>query len=324
LRTARAAWAAIEPGATHHLVLQDDVTPADDLLHKIRRSVEARPQHALAFFAEWGCRTSNLVRVAALCGHRWVEIVDFYVPTQALVMPAPVAEALAEHFSSLPEDTPDDHAIHGYLRKLGVPAWVSVPNLVEHDDSPSLIGNGPYGLRRSTCLVDDSAMSWEGDSLLTGLTLFPNFSWWDLAAECWAREGSQASDWWRMPADELVNSVHVPQKNMQEMMQEDGLDARAIEIPKEVLRDLWVCAFSLGVLAAGCQASSGMGKMRDIGDSIPHAALASLAPGALRRLIDPRENPSVYASLGEITESAVLKGIGWANQSVHSFPIYRS
>ncbi|HEX6527855.1 MAG TPA: hypothetical protein VF070_48720 [Streptosporangiaceae bacterium] len=296
-------------------MLEDDVIPAGDLIQQVCGAVRARPHQALAFFAEWGSRTSMPLRAAALCGHRWVEVVDFYVPTQALVLPADVAYPLHEYMSALPEDTPNDHALHSYLQKARAHAWVSVPNLVEHNDAVSLVGNQSHGLRRSACLVgDESTTPWQDGPALTDLAVFPYFSWWDLAAECWVRQG-QISDWRRMPAETLVNSAGLSDESIHRMIQEDETPTLATLVPSGILRDLWISAFSLGILAVRCKSTANTGVMRDVGEAVPHAALASLAPGALRRLIDPGKNPQVFADLTPFTESAVLRGVKWAKSA---------
>src|SRR5437660_12652471 len=91
LRTARAAWAMVAPHATHHLVIQDDVILPDRFFEHVAAALACRPDSALAFFAEWGCATATAIRVAALRGASWAEVVDWYVPTQALALPAAVA-----------------------------------------------------------------------------------------------------------------------------------------------------------------------------------------------------------------------------------------
>src|SRR5213079_488995 len=72
LRTALAAWGAAAPGATHHLVLQDDVSAPASLRDLVRRSVRRHPADALAFYAAWNTRNGSAVRLAALVGAGWV------------------------------------------------------------------------------------------------------------------------------------------------------------------------------------------------------------------------------------------------------------
>ncbi|MEU3600393.1 hypothetical protein ABZ714_16985 [Streptomyces sp. NPDC006798] len=51
LRAARAAWAAIAPGASHHLVLQDDVELCADFARLVTEAVSRHPDTPLALYA---------------------------------------------------------------------------------------------------------------------------------------------------------------------------------------------------------------------------------------------------------------------------------
>src|SRR4051794_21448311 len=56
LRTARAAWKAVAAGATHHLVVQDDMLLADGIGALLTRAATALPGQVLSLFTEWGSR----------------------------------------------------------------------------------------------------------------------------------------------------------------------------------------------------------------------------------------------------------------------------
>lgn len=324
MRTARAAWAAVAPDATHHLVLQDDVVPVPGFLDEVRRAVRAHPGHALAFFAEWGSRSATPIRIAALCGHAWAEVVDFYIPAQALALPAAVARAADGYLATQSEDTPDDIALHGYLHGAGVPVWVSVPNLVEHADTPSLIGNQIMGLRRSACHIPDAGggrgLADPQRTAVTGLPAFPYFSWWDKAAQSFSRQSPTATQWQEGSGRDVTTAygiddaaVHaafedwcrsVPAQRWSELV---GLVGRA------TLRDLWVVAFSTGLLAGVYR--PGLDEAATM--SVPaQTALASLAPGALRSVVDPERDGWVYALLAPFVEAAARHGIVLARTAV--------
>lgn len=324
MRTARAAWAAVGQDATHHLVLQDDVMPAPGLLDAVRRAAGARPEHALAFFAEWGSRSATPIRIAALCGSAWAEVVDFYIPAQALVLPAAVARAADGYLATQDEDTPDDIALHGYLHGAGVPIWVSVPNLVEHADTPSLIGNQVLGLRRSACHLPDVGSARDladpqGDAV-TGLLAIPYFSWWDKAALCFTREGPTAAQWQQRPGrdvqdaygidDTVVDAAFEHQCGRFPAQRWSELTAL---VDKAKLRDLWTVAFSTGLLAGVHRP----GLDEAATTSIPaQAALGSLAPGALRTVVSPERDGWVYSLLAPFVEAATRHGIAQARTVV--------
>ncbi|MEU7278425.1 hypothetical protein AB0A69_06480 [Streptomyces sp. NPDC045431] len=157
LRTAWAAWAAIRPGATHHLVLQDDVELCRDFTERVESAAREHPDTPLAFYANWDSWNGAATRAAALGGARWVPAVPGeWVPTLALLLPRRDVEALlsATHPDHA-EPEPDDVALARVLRARGRRVLISVPHLVEHTGQPSLVGNDRYGPRHSACFADD-------------------------------------------------------------------------------------------------------------------------------------------------------------------------
>ncbi|MFD5417263.1 hypothetical protein ACFWJT_04365 [Streptomyces sp. NPDC127069] len=157
LRTARAAWSLIGAGATHHLVLQDDVEPCRDFVRRVEAAALEHPDTPLAFYANWNSWNGAATRAAALQGASWVPAVPGeWVPTLALLLPRHDVEALLSAVSgedAAPE--PDDVVVARELaaRRRGV--LISVPHLVEHVGSASIIGNDRYGPRHSACFADD-------------------------------------------------------------------------------------------------------------------------------------------------------------------------
>ena len=97
LRTARLAWSAVRDDATHHLVVQDDMRLIDGFAAHAARAAAAMPGQVLCFFTEWGSRTSHALRLATLEGASWVPVIDPYVPTTALLLPAEVAQIGRAH-----------------------------------------------------------------------------------------------------------------------------------------------------------------------------------------------------------------------------------
>ncbi|GAA4640515.1 hypothetical protein GCM10023196_106290 [Actinoallomurus vinaceus] len=308
LRTARAAWAAVEPGATHHLVVTDDTVFGPGFLDHVERAVRRRPHQALVFFTEWGSRTASALRIAALCGRPWTEVVDFYLPDLALVMPAEVARGFDDYAASLPEDTLSDHVLHDHLARAGMTALVSVPNLVDHADVPSLIQHEQMGLRPSACFTPELAAAGvpEGDPL-TGLTTVPFFSWWNLQAECFVRDDGTSSEWRK---EQLA--VVLARRGLTAADDDgDGPFASAVGrlehlsglLSRSLLRTLWLTAYGVGLIAA--ERSSEI----DMTSAAARTSLRSLAPGGLRRIIDPQASPQAYELLNAFVESAVRSGV---------------
>jgi hypothetical protein len=283
LRTARRAWSAAAPDATHHLVLQDDVAPCPGFADQVAAAARARPDDALAFFTEWGSRTAHMVRIAALTGAAWARAVDEYLPAPALLLPARVARGFDEYAAAKADpDTPDDVVLDAYLRELGVACYVSVPNLADHLEAPSLTGNDHMGARRCVCLPAD------GDprpdctgSAVEALPLVPQFSWWEGLSCIRVRDGDRYRKEWTAP---ILAGRGLTTSEL------DATCAAAVpaavrEIVSEMLiAQWWLTACALGMVVADLGLSA---------DRIPIAArrpvaaraLATMFPGGVRRFL---------------------------------------
>ncbi|MEV0374402.1 hypothetical protein AB0I10_32190 [Streptomyces sp. NPDC050636] len=170
LRTALAAWAAVTPGATHHLVLQDDVAAPASLHDLVRRSVQRHPDDALAFYAAWNTRNGAAVRLAALVGAGWVRgVPEEFTPTQAVCLPVATAEEF-RRYARGSADRHDDEVLSAYLRRTGRMSLTAVPNPVEHIDTGSICGFDWDGVRRSACPLQEPGIA---SALETGWVLEP-------------------------------------------------------------------------------------------------------------------------------------------------------
>ncbi|MEE1926754.1 hypothetical protein V1J52_00910 [Streptomyces sp. TRM 70351] len=178
LRSARLAFSqARESGATHHLVLQDDVEVPDGFVDSALRGVAVHPEAALSYFVEWGSRTAVLARWAALTGVGAVPVVNPYVPTVALCLPAALAGELGGFLESEAyQGEADDQAVLRFVRATGTRALVTVPNLVEHSDLPSIVGNTGHGARRSVSFPAEPSYR-DDASVLDVPRLMPFFAW---------------------------------------------------------------------------------------------------------------------------------------------------
>lgn len=153
LRTAKIAWAAIAPGATHHVVFQDDITPVPQIARLLHEAVAASPRHGISLYVNWNSpQNAYRVRRAAVAGSPWAPLSPLeYTPTLGLVLPADHAAALAEHLSTLPDVLrDDDEVITPFRLKSGLPAVAAVPHLLDHGDGRSLAGNDAHGSRHAT------------------------------------------------------------------------------------------------------------------------------------------------------------------------------
>jgi len=151
LRTARVAWAAVRDDATHHLVLQDDVILTTAFAQHLQDVVARWPDHAITLYVNWNSPyNSYRVRCAALAGHPWAAMAPWeWVPTLGLVLPSRHARGLAAYLGTLPGTcTEDDDEVARFCAATGIPVLATVPNLLEHDEGPSLAGS--QGIRHAT------------------------------------------------------------------------------------------------------------------------------------------------------------------------------
>ncbi|WP_344406380.1 hypothetical protein [Dactylosporangium fulvum] len=178
LRTARLAWGAVTPDATHHLVVQDDMELVEGIAGLARQAAVAMPDQILSLFSEWGSRTAHAVRLGAIEGVSWVPVIDPYIPTAALLVPAQVARDLAKFPAD--DSAPDDVVLLEYVREHNLVAYVSIPNLAEHTGSQSLVGNDTFWGPRHAALYAGRLDTVPAlDSTVSQQTLVPHLLVWD-------------------------------------------------------------------------------------------------------------------------------------------------
>ncbi|MBP2702778.1 hypothetical protein JOL79_03045 [Microbispora sp. RL4-1S] len=159
LRTAKRAWAAVAPGATHHLVLQDDVTLTPGFAGLLNGAVAQRPRHAIALYSNWNSpQNSYHVRRAAAAGSPWAPLSPAeWTPTQGLVLPADQARELAEFLAPIPDAIrDDDEMVALFCAERGIRPLATVPHLVDHADEPTLAGHA--GSFHATVYADGQAL----------------------------------------------------------------------------------------------------------------------------------------------------------------------
>jgi hypothetical protein len=164
LRTAKVAWAAIADGATHHLVIQDDVLPVPGFADQLLAAISQRPEDGVTLCVNWNSpHNSYLTRRAALAGSSWGPLSPFeWIPTLGLALPAEAAAALAAKLAELADDSfwgDDDEAIIDFCKQRGLRVVSTIPHLVDHTDMPSLAGNELLGSRHGTVLCPASDLA---------------------------------------------------------------------------------------------------------------------------------------------------------------------
>lgn len=300
LGNALRAWARIGEDATHHLVLQDDVLPGEDFAEQVRRAVAARPEDAVSLFCEWGSRSASLVRAAAWHGWGWARAIDLYTPSQGLVMP----RAAAEGFAAL-DDTggPDDHALVRYLRDKDISNVVTVPNLLEHDDRPSLTANGFQGRRSSACAADASTADFHTPVAGDRLERLPYVSWMRVFAE-WCYCGPLHEDYaWVGEAIDTGLPEGLRKADLAGAFRSD-LDAAGTELSETVgevtLFEFWIAHFGLGRVQPGT--------VDEAPGPLAEAAFATALPGAFRRFLSTRALDALGPAAARLAMAAFRRG----------------
>ncbi|MBB5867526.1 hypothetical protein F4553_000905 [Allocatelliglobosispora scoriae] len=291
LRAARLAWAAVADDATHHLVVQDDMELVAGIAQSVRQAAAAMPDQILCLFSEWGSRTAHAVRLGAIEGVSWVPVIDPYIPTTAVLLPAQVARELA--VAPAGETVPDDVVLLAYLRERGLVAYVSVPNLAEHRGSASIVGNdtlwGPrhtalYAGRLETVPVLDSTISQQ--------TLVPHVLVWDGLSVALTREApaeQTRGQWSAIPTYRFLaeRGVTVPDllgwfDTATTDLFQDG-EVRTL-VADPILFQSWVNHLAYGVAATNVLPDLDTLTKR-LSDPVVMEAMRTLIPGMFQRFL---------------------------------------
>ncbi|WP_217170993.1 hypothetical protein [Streptomyces sp. AC512_CC834] len=315
LRTARLAWRSVAPGATHHLVLQDDAVLSPGFADTVRALTAARPRDSVSLFTEWGSRTANAVRAAALLGHAWAPVVDDYLPSVALVLPAPLALGFDEYAAAKAgPDATDDVTLLDHLRDVDKVVPVAGP--VDHANPPSLVGNDVMGPRSAACPALDGDPRDARDpredptptgSVLPAMRAVPYFCWWEQLAVVYLRDPASPDGWRRVPAEEALLERGIERERvvaslrgaLEALPHRDFVHDRVSDV---LLAELWTAAYALGVV------THDLGGPPDLGRPAARTALSTLAPGALRRVVPVPRLAAVGEALYPLVAEAVLDG----------------
>ncbi|WP_407562564.1 hypothetical protein [Streptomyces sp. 184] len=170
LRTAKVAWAAIAPGATHHLVVQDDVSLVPGFADHVTALLERHPDRAVSLSVLWvSPYNSYRVRQGAVGGYASVRLAPWeWVPSLALALPAETARELAAFLAEFPDVTrDDDEHIAVFCAERGIPVVAPVPHVLDHGVGPSVAGNDHHGIRLAVACADGPVGTghWAGPEL---------------------------------------------------------------------------------------------------------------------------------------------------------------
>jgi hypothetical protein len=244
LRTAMRAWSSMPATSTHHLVLEDDAELSPRFAEHAERAAAAMPEAAIVFHTNWSSRNAAAVRLGVLAGVRWVRAAGEYTPTVALMLPAAVGAGFPAYAAAHAGTWAGDVVMSRYLRSVGVPTYLTVPNLVQHGDFPSLTDNERHGLRLSACYTSLPAdADWDAGSVLAP-DVIPFFKFG--MAHCAVRSGP-AGRWLTLGIERSFRRLGV---DIDACLKEfpgavPGLEALA----PPVLESLWRAAYLTGFVS---------------------------------------------------------------------------
>jgi hypothetical protein len=310
LRTAVAAWSAMPDGATHHLLLQDDVELCEDFSDRLCALVELHPEKALSLFAEWGSSSSTMIRWGAMAGAGIVECADTYVPAQAVLLPADDVRGFAAHAREYGAwEVPDDIALRRFLGIRGRSSYAAVPNLVQHHAGGSLLGHDYQGLRRSTCLADRHDPLPE-QGVLPAPVEIPVFTWGKGRAMCLAYRPAVPQVDGLVPTRRLLERRGYDRAALNASLDE-GLDRvmpladLELKIGYALMHELWTTAVALGALAP----PGDRGTVGPLDAPLVRRSLDTMAAGALRSLVDAETLLGCAAALERFVFDGVAHGL---------------
>lgn len=304
LRATRVAFgqAAREEGG-HHLVLQDDAILSPGFVDAVRDAVRAFPEAALSFFVEWGSRTAYLARWAAFTGADAVPVINPYMPILATVLPREVAVELARFLEREGrQDEPGDREVLRFLRGAGVPTLAMVPNVVDHDDLPSIVGNSDHGPRRAVCTA---ARPRYGGSVLQAPRYLP-FLRWNLGSSVVIdldRDVPEAHRSTRRVLTEWGATEH----DMGEAFADSGL-APLLGAGRETAFEAWLTAAGVGAVQERYWPGTVTTLRGRRDEPLVRGALESFVPGMLRTVADPARMATCSEDLALAALSAMEYG----------------
>lgn len=316
LRTAMLAWSSIPAGSTHHLVLEDDALLVPDFFAHAERAAAAEPEAAVVFHANWCSRSGAAVRLGALAGARFVRAAQEYTPTVALLLPAAVGAGFAEFARAYagdrggPGSWPGDVIMARYLAARGVRTYVTVPNLVEHGDFPSVADNDAHGLRLSACYTGLPP----GGEWPSGAALRPEvLPFFKFGMALGAVRDTATGRWSTIGADRYFRRAGIDPDSCRKAYDSSlsTLDGPRRRLGDDLLYAAWRTAYATGFAARRAEGFADVEEQaaRWSADPLVAEAARSVGPGGLCASVGAHELLELREALGELAMAAMLAGL---------------
>lgn len=159
-RTYRLCLEQAPPDCSHYLILQDDALPCPGFLDVAALAISHRPNEVISFFINFLAHASatKLVQTATLCS-AWSELdpQERFLPTVATVYPRELVDDLATFHTDQVNPIADDEITGRWRRERGHRVWITIPNLVQHDEEEAsvLLGHRDSRPRWSACFIGE-------------------------------------------------------------------------------------------------------------------------------------------------------------------------
>jgi hypothetical protein len=313
LKTSLHAWRAVEPGATHHLVVQDDVELSDGFLRRVRAGVQLFPDSAIAFYCNWNSVNGAAARLAAAAGATWAEETGFeYFPTLAMVLPAHRIDGYLEYaapFARMWRD--DDEVMREFLASHDIGAVLSVPSLVEHGQLPSVVGNAAHGIRHAACFSARAAPDGAREALAHSISRIP---WLKAGRVLSMVRGEGRPEYLRRPWTEMLAPLGMAAGDLRGRFEAVTCrDARLHEAMTD-LGDMFVWSLWLASYLMGAITRTGGVPVRHLAEGaaaeITSTGLDTLAAGAsIGTVIPPRLVQAYRPEAAALAENGFASGL---------------
>jgi hypothetical protein len=322
LPTAKLAWQRIKDGATHQLVLQDDVQLCRNFCEALAQALSVAPDGAISLHVSWERSTAQSARIAALIGASWVPIVDPYTPTQALLLPVAAARQFAPFAARYSDDTPDNRVMAKFLSTLGIASYAAVPNLAQHRPVQSLLLNDLlYGARDAALFPESGEVGqWKASDRVAAPPAVAHLGLGDWEAISHYEPllpGKSQTVETHLALIEYGMSV----AELQEGFASDldyHLEARSTGLAESILFHMWVTMFMQGHIARGMLTIAERSDFDRMLDASPwtHGAVGTFAASVLRRMY----SRSVLLSMAERLTPLCVTGMRSGFAAVDSWP----
>lgn len=174
--TGRRSLLAFDPGATHHVVVQDDAIPCKDFLAGVERITQLVPNNPISLYTgrtrPFGQQVQKAARTARAKRLKWI-VLDGLFWGVGVVLPVPLLQEMVRfHDTANVQIKNYDSKMSFYFIQKGITTYYTQPSLVNHrdlaDGNPSLVpGRFAAGRVAHNFIGDESPLdvNWETRAL---------------------------------------------------------------------------------------------------------------------------------------------------------------